>query len=167
MQTPRLVPPTAVPPASGLPAVRCRRSGFTIVEVMMAAAVMALAITTSITTMQQGFVALDTSRNVTTAGQIMQCELERMRLKDWSTTSVLTSGTVTIDPAYTSNAAIGNRFTMTRTVSDVHTDTMKQITLKISWRSYDGRPLSRSYSSYYGKNGLYDYFYNTTYSSLY
>ena len=53
--------------------------GFTIVEVMMAAIVMAFAITTSITTMQRAFLAIDAARGVTYAGQIMQSELEKMR----------------------------------------------------------------------------------------
>lgn len=145
--------------------------GFTIAEVVMAAAVMALAITTSITTMQRAFLVLDTARNLSTAGQIMQSEFEKMRLKSWIENTGpggrLVSGPVTIDSAYTANPSIGNRFTLSRTVNDVHTDLMKQVTLTITWRGYDGRSISRSYYTYYGKNGLYDYFYNTTYPSLY
>ena len=38
---------------------------------------------------------------------------------------------------------------------------MKKVTLTVTWRSYDGRNITRSYSSYYGQNGLYDYFYNS------
>lgn len=143
------------------PAPKPRR-GFTIVEVMVAAGVMALAITTSITTMQRAFLALDSARNITLAGQVMQSEFEKIRLKDWTTVSAYPSAstTLTIDSAFTSNPAVGNRFTLTRTVADVHTD-MKEITLTISWRGYDGRTFSRSYKTYYGKNGLYDYFFNS------
>ena len=137
-------------------------AAFTILEVMMAAIVMAFAITTAITTLQRGFLALDTARNTTLAGQIMQSELERMRLKDWTTVNAYPAGptTLTLDTVYTSNAAIGSRFTLTRATSDVHTD-MKKIIFTIAWRSYDGRALTRSYTAYYGKNGLYDFFYNT------
>lgn len=144
---------------------RARRvlpAGFTILEVMMAAIVMAFALTTAITTLQRGFLALDTARNTTLAGQIMQSELERMRLKDWTTVNGYAPGptTLTLDSVYTSNTAIRDRFTLTRATSDVHAD-MKQIVFAISWRSTDGRTLTRSYSAYYGKNGLYDFFYNT------
>ena len=140
---------------------RCRR-GFTIAEVMIAAGVMALAITTAITTMQRAFLALDSARNITLAGQIMQSELEKMRLKDWATIAGYPSAetTLTIDTVFTSNAAIGNRFTLTRTVADAHTD-MKEITLTVTWRGYDARSNSRSYKTYYGRNGLYDFFYNS------
>lgn len=128
----------------------------------MAAIVMAFAITTAITTMQRGFLALDTARNITIAGQIMQSEFEKMRLLPWTTIDAYTNTTPApaIDTSFTSNAYIGNRFTMTRDVTLVRAG-MKQFTLTVSWRSYDGRTITRSYSSYYGQNGLYDYFYNS------
>jgi len=57
---------------------------FTIVEVMIAAIVLALGITTSITTLQGGFQAVDVARNYTYASQVMQSEVERLRLKNWT-----------------------------------------------------------------------------------
>lgn len=141
---------------------RSKQGGFTIVEVMMAAIVLAFSITTAITVMQRGFVSLDTARNITIAGQIMQSEFEKMRIEPWATIEAYPASTdpLAIDSSFTSNAFIGNRFTMRRDVTDIRTGLMRQVTLTISWTSYDGRTLSRSYSSYYGKNGLYDYFYN-------
>jgi len=124
----------------------------------MAAAVMALAITTSITVMQRAFLAVDVARGTSYAAQIMQSELEKMRLQNWTTVSAYpsTATAVTIDSSFTSNSYIGSRFTMTRTATTIHTG-MLQITLTISWKTYDGRTLTRSYTTYYGKNGLYDY----------
>jgi Tfp pilus assembly protein PilV len=143
---------------------RRRLAGFTIVEVMMAAIVMAFAITTSITTMQRGFLSLDTARNITIAGQIMQSEFEKMRLVPWATVDAYDATgaeiPLAVDTSFSSNTFIGNRFTMTRRVNVIRTG-MKQITLTVTWRSFDGRNISRSYSSYYGQNGLYDYFYNS------
>jgi type II secretory pathway pseudopilin PulG len=147
-------------------------AGFTIVEVMMAVIVMAFAITTSITTMQRGFSSLDTARNITIAGQIMQSEFEKMRLLPWTTIDAYAPSVTSqpydaahpeyfnLDTAFTSNAFIGNRFTVVRDVVLVRTG-LKKITLTISWKSYDGRTLSRKYFTYYGQNGLYDYFYNS------
>lgn len=136
----------------------CRRAGFTIAEVMMAAAVMALAITTSITTMQRAFLAVDVARGTSYAAQIMQSELEKMRLQNWTTVNAYpsTPTETAIDSSFTSNSYIGNRFTMTRSATTVHTG-MRMITLTITWRTYDGRTMSRNYVTYYGKNGLYDY----------
>lgn len=129
----------------------------------MAGAIMALAITTSITAMQQAFLSLDSARNVTIAGQILQTELERMRLKDWSTVDAYPTATttLTIDSSFTDNPAIGNRFTLTRTVSAVRSG-LKEITFTVGWQSYNGRAQSRSFVTYYGQNGLYDYFYNSS-----
>lgn len=129
---------------------------------MAAVAIMALVITTSITVLQRGFLTLDTARNLAIAGQIMQSELEKMRLNDWATVSAYPAGptTLTIDNVFTSNSAIGNRFTLQRTMSTPKTEFL-QITLTITWNSVDGRTISRSYTTYYGHYGLYDYFYNT------
>lgn len=128
----------------------------------MAAAVMALAIATSITTMQRAFLALDSARNTTIAAQIMQSEFERMRLQSWATIDAYAAGpeTLMIDPSFTQSAAIGTRFSLQRAVAPVHSE-MKRITLTIAWHGYDGREVTRSFQTYYGKNGLYDYFYNS------
>ena len=169
--------PSAIPsPWSHLPARRPgarsrHRAAFTILEVMMAAIVMAFAITTAITTLQRGFLALDTARNTTVAGQIMQSELERMRLKDWDTVNAYAPGPTTLTlvtnssalnntSAFVPSAALAQRFTLSRTASVVHTD-LKKITFAITWRSSDGRTLTRAYPAYYGRHGLYDFFYNT------
>lgn len=147
---------------------RRARRGFTIAEVMVAAIVMAFAITTSITTMQRAFLALDTSRNLTLAGQIMVSEMERTRMLSWSDISAMdlspTVTTLTLDSAFTSNAQIGSRFTLTRTVTlpDSSNPNIRQITLTITWRGYDGRQHSRSYTTQYARYGIHDYLYNTT-----
>ena len=131
---------------------------------MAAVMVMALALTTSITAMQRSFLSLDSARNITVAGQIMQGEMEKIRLKDWDVVNAYPAGptTLNIDTTFTSIATIGNRFTLTRTVTDHPTiPDIKQITLAIAWKGYDARQFSRSYSIYYGKNGLYDYLENS------
>jgi hypothetical protein len=130
---------------------------------MIAATIMALAITTSLTVLQRAFVALDYARKVTLAGQIMQSELEKMRLDDWTVISAYeatTDLTSSIATTLNTSAAITKTFTLARTVADIRAD-MKQITLTMGWKTYDGRVHSRSYTTYYGKDGLYDYFYNS------
>lgn len=177
-------------PSSNLPRAG-RLRGFTILEVGCTAAILALAIVSSITTMQRAFVSLDSARNVTLAGQIMQGKLEQLRLKDWNTflggsgvngyvfdaagNTLTQPVTQTIDPSFTSNPKIGaNKFTLTSSVTDVNHAApagsglgvnpwsgMKLITLTVSWKGLDGQTLTRTYSSYYGQNGLYDFYYNS------
>lgn len=124
---------------------------------MIASIVMVLAITSAITTLQRGFQALDTARNTTYASQVMQSELERLRLKSWAQIQTLQDSG---ESAVTVSGITGGSgsFRCARTISDLKTD-MKQITLVSTWNGYDGRPHTVSYITRYGRSGLYDYFY--------
>lgn len=152
---------------------RRRVAAFTIVEVAMAAAVMALSISSSLIVMSRGFASLDTARCLSYASQIMQSELEKMRLTHWGdgtggagsgTTGVsaypTTETVLPIDPSFTNAGDVGSRMTLTRLAANApgHTAGMIEVTLKITWTTYDQRTLSRTYTTYYGQNGLYDFF---------
>lgn len=156
-----------------------RQGGFTIFEVAMAAAVLALGIATSLTALVFGMRSIDTARNMTLAGQIMQSELEILRLQNWSQivalqnaqasattptvidpSTTITSGTATtLDSTLTT---IAGRFRCTRLVTDLSGRTnIKAITLNVSWSGIDGRSHALTYQMRYAKNGLSDYFYVT------
>lgn len=139
-----------------------RKSGFTIIEVAVAAFVMALTISGSIVVLQQGFKSLDNARNTTLASQIIQSEMERIRLLNWS--ELPASGNIvltTIFPSGTTTDALRARFTATRTCADVtgKEGEMKDITITVTWTGLDNRPHTRSTTGNYCKNGLYDYYY--------
>jgi Tfp pilus assembly protein PilV len=150
--------------------IRTRKTaGFTIIEVAMAGAVLALSIASALVAMGRAFSPLDSARCISYASQIMQSEMEKMRLTTWGNGTAAGNGTtgITAYPTtptavtfstsgFTSAADLGSRMTMTRTASDIHTG-MIQITLTISWTTSDRRPMSRSYITYYGQNGLYDF----------
>ena len=137
--------------------------GVTIIEVAMAAMFMALVLTTSITTLQRAFISLQNARDLNIVSQMLQSEMEKMRLADWNTVSALPASatSVPLDATFTANTFVGNRFTLTRTVADPKTGT-RVITLRIDWVGADRRPLSRNLSLRYSRNGLYDYFYSQT-----
>lgn len=128
----------------------------------MAVGVLALALTTSLSAMQHAFLQFDTARNLTIAANILQCEMEKERLLSWSTVSDSTLVPV-IDASFARNPAIGGRFTLSRSVAPLpaHAGQVVQITLTVRWRGYDGRSLSRSYTTYYTQGGLYDYLHGT------
>ena len=69
-----------------------------------------------------------------------------------------------LDPGFASNPTVAPRFRLRRDVTPIDTSSgvgMKQVTFTVTWTGYDGRSLSRESTTYYGQNGLYDYYYNS------
>lgn len=145
-------------------------AAFTIVEVMMATFVMAFGISTSIIAIQTGFKSLDVARDSTLASQIMQSEIERLRLWPWNNASTIAVDSICELPAneavslatmFASNTALAAKFAVNRTVEadSSRPDDVRYITITVTWSSYDGRTHRRSFTTMYAKNGLYDYYY--------
>lgn len=144
---------------------------------MMAAIVMVFGITTSLTTLQYGFHAVDTARSTTLASQILQSQMEVLRLQNYTqicalTTPYTSTGGVTITegnsttPTTLDNTltAIANKFTFTRTIAPITVGgatraDIKLITMSVTWNGVDGRAHSLSYQLRYAKSGLNDYLY--------
>ncbi len=133
---------------------RGARTGFTLTEVLVASTVLVLGIVTAITTLQRGFQSLDSARNLTAASQLMQSEMERLRLKNWSQIEAMQAAG---DTRYELEGA---RFVCTLSIRDLKAD-MKEIVLNADWRGYDGRPQNARLITRYGKSGLNDYFYTS------
>lgn len=159
----------------GLRPGRDRRRAFTIVEVMVAASVMVLTLTSSLLVVQQGMRALDTARYTTLAGQILQSQMEKLRLLTWTQLTNATSGPVafsTFTPDLTATATSQiQRFTAdgvagkcSQSIVDAPSPfnaTMKVITLTAEWKGIDGTPHKLSYITHYGKSGISDFFYTS------
>jgi Tfp pilus assembly protein PilV len=148
-----------------------RREAFTLIEVMLAAAVMLAGIVGMIQVIASGSEMLDLARKQTIATQIIQNEIGKLHLADWSTVSGYTNADATLGTEITSNitnssdssyqnaATIFQNFKCYRFVSDVRTD-LRKITFTVKWNTGNiGRSYSRSYSrtgsTYVSKNGLY------------
>lgn len=136
---------------------------FTLVEVVMAAAVLAFALTTSIICIQIGLRDLDVARTGTAVSQALQNEMERLRLKDWVSLSTMpTTAELDLGDTFSSDSVLEERITLTRKVSDVPGfSEMKEIVLTARWTSMDGRAQVRVYRMRYAKNGLHDYYYTS------
>ena len=137
----------------------------------MATFVMAFGIATSIIALQTGFRAIDVARDQTLASQIMQSEIERLRLWPWNKTTPASvvdsivelpgSEAVSLTSTFAANASVVGRFSVTRTVTNDPADTsrnVRYITIAVTWKSYDGRSHTRNFTTMYAKDGLYDYF---------
>lgn len=139
--------------------------GFTIIEVAMAASVLAFGIASSVVALQAGFRTLDVARGITLASQVAQSEIERIRLMSWADVNdpakMPASATVDLTTMFTTDANLAARFTVTRTVAGVadRPGEMKAITITVAWKGYDGSPHTRVFQTNYCKNGIYDYYY--------
>lgn len=136
----------------------------------MASFVMLLAISGSIVTMQYGFRALDTARKTTLAAQIMQSEMERVRMLSWSLIQALPEKEkVNLEEIFPKNTAtevsvfemIDKTFTAIRTVESLadYDNEIRQINVTITWTGIDGTAHTRTSSTQYSKDGLYAYYY--------
>lgn len=155
---------------------------------MVSSFVMVFGIASAIIVLQNGFAAIDNSRSTTLASQIMQSEMERLRLLPWDTsTAVLDAGgqpvtrngvtvlkpaivrlpaeeqidITTLFPAGDTTNRLASRFTIIRTSEDVsgRVGEMKTIGIRVTWRGIDGIVRTRTSYTQYAKNGLYDYYY--------
>lgn len=150
------------------PTRKRRQAGFTIFEVMMASFVMLFAISTSLITLQRGLQAIDQARYTTLAGQILQSQMEKLRLLTWAqltdpTNGPPASGAFTPSMSASVSGQLAN-FTCSQTIADApapFNGTMKDITLTATWTGADGRSRSLTYFTRYGQNGISDFFYTT------
>lgn len=146
------------------------RAGFTVIEVALAATVLALVISTSLIVMQSGFRSLDTARKTTLAAQIIQSEMERIRMLSWTRMEQLMHDSKDIDLStiFPSNTAVEKKildqmneaFTATRTITALtdYSSEVLEITVTVTWKGIDGVTHNRSTNTRYCKNGLYNYY---------
>lgn len=163
-------PQSRVPPA---PNRRLRRrGGFSLVEVIAATFVMLLAISSAILVMQSGFRSLDTARKTTLAAQIMQSEMERLRMLSWSRVQALIGtepAQIDISTIFPQSTEAEKRileemkrtFTATRSATYLSgtDDELIGIGITVAWKGIDGVPHTRTSNTRYCKNGLYNYYY--------
>jgi hypothetical protein len=125
---------------------------------MIAMTVLSLALASSMVAITAGFRVMEDARMGTLASQVLQSEMETLRLKNFNEVKDLPSpATFTVDSSL--QAASFNRFTCTRTVGAGPNSLMRAVTLRVEWRSTAGQIRVREYFTYFGKGGLSDYFY--------
>ncbi|MDD2764525.1 MAG: hypothetical protein PHE83_11180 [Opitutaceae bacterium] len=155
---------------------RCRHGrfnqsprGFTILEVVLATFVMLFGIVSALTTLHASFQAIDNARYTTLAGQILQSQMEKLRLLTWAQLTDPTYGpgnypNFTPDISASTTGQLSRFTSFTQTISDAPSPfnaTMKDITLMVTWTDSFGSQHSLSYLTRYGQNGISDFFYTT------
>jgi len=146
------------------PRTKPRNAGFTIVEVAIASTILVVALCSCFGVLQMSFKLLDNARTSTLAAQIMQSEIERLRLLNWSDLSSLSTTTPTpinVSAVYSGDSNMAKRFAATRHITPTagRETTMMDIQISVTWTGTNGATYVRSFKTKYSKNGLYDYFY--------
>jgi prepilin-type N-terminal cleavage/methylation domain-containing protein len=168
-----------------MPAKGARVSGFTLIEVMMAATILVVGFIGLIQAVTIGSEMIDTSRKQQVAMQIMAGEIERLRSGPWTTIAGLpSSASISISQSgvatgnetsfaicnYTSTNGDDNTallglargftcsFARTRLrpgSATSSTVTYLEIVYTVQWTSNTGRTYSRTEQAYFGENGLH------------
>jgi prepilin-type N-terminal cleavage/methylation domain-containing protein len=149
------------------------RSGFTLIEVALAATILLVGFAGMAEALIIGSEMLDTARKQTIAVQILQTEIEYLRLRDWTTIQNLPPSS---GPDYLSNypdfaqtnlpSITGTKFKFARSVNGDPTPNVRWITITVSWTGLNGSWTTgtlhyRSCNAYIGKYGL-----NVSYQKL-
>lgn len=161
------------------------RAGFTLIEVLMATAIIVVGLAGIAQVAATGGEALDTDRKQQVASELVAAELARLRSGPWTTIANLpSSATMTIaangalagdtnhfalanftaattddDTALAARAA-GFTCTLSATrlrpaAATASNVTYVKISYTVSWRSSAGRPHRRTHEAYLGMNGLH------------
>ena len=136
---------------------RTQTKGFTLLEVMIAFGVLALIFFSAMTVISRGFRMVEDARYNTLASQVLQSEVETLRLKNWAQLTALpASANYTISSDFSSAGFTG--LSGVRKITSIRTDTRK-IAISLTWKSSNQMPHTRYYVTYMSKNGLNDYYY--------
>jgi prepilin-type N-terminal cleavage/methylation domain-containing protein len=134
-----------------------KNDGFTLVEIIVAALILGMVFVSSIATLTYGYKLIENARFNTLASQVIQSEIETLRLKNWAQISTLPSHeTVTISSGLAT--ASFNKFTCWRNISSIRANT-KRIIVSVQWTASSGIVHFRRYTTYMTKDGLNDYYY--------
>lgn len=134
-------PTTPCSPASARRRQR-KASGFTIVEVMMAAVILVVGFFGMIQAVTIGSEMLATARRQALASQIITHESEKLRLLAWGSLPVAGTQSLTIDSQFSdaiaANGLSSSAITLSRTVTDIDVNSdsaadIKEVKFTIQW----------------------------------
>lgn len=131
-------------------------SGFTLIEVCVAVAVLGLTIASSLVALRIGFGMIESARDSTLASQILQSEMENLRLKNWDKLEELEDGTFEMEKTFEPTAA--GRFTCNQYVEEPASGLL-MVTLEVAWETSLGSERSLRYATVFSREGLNDYYY--------
>ncbi len=130
--------------------------GMSLLEVVIATMIFGLVLGGAISAMAQGFYSIERSRDLNLASQIMQTQMEWIRMLNWNGIDDLQGTEDFTPPARQGDRTLRN-LVCTRVVEDEKLD-QKRITLTIAWDDHRSIRQTRTYFMLYTKEGLSDFY---------
>ena len=145
-------------------------SGFTLVEMMVALVFIGVVLVSAFATVNQGYHALETARDYTRVAQVLQSQMEDVRMFSWDELEQIhltTSGDwvqVTLDEEFIE--LFGDRYRVWRAVDNrweggVELTDQKEIRVSAWWQDSQGNAHNKIITTWFTKGGLHDYFYRS------
>jgi prepilin-type N-terminal cleavage/methylation domain-containing protein len=134
-------------------------AGFTLIEVMVAAAVMLVVFAGGFGALAQGNRLIEVSRDETRVSQILQSEIEDLRTRDWATLIALAAES-SYAPQGTFTDAYSTRYSVKRNIA-TRSATQRRVTLQVSWTDNRNTSHMREYLTLITEDGLYDFYYRS------
>lgn len=134
------------------------RRAFSLVEVMTASCVLMIGLGGTVLTIKNSLATISHARHLGAASQIMQSEIERLRLRSWDQLQAIQdSPDQTVS---TEGAPPGANLTCVRRIVDLR-DGLKEIVVEARWGGGAERPHTARLVTRYARGGLNDYFYTS------
>lgn len=135
---------------------RSYAGGFTILEVMFGALILGMMAASCLMALRVVMSQVETVRNNTLASQVLQSEMENLRLMRWIDIRGFRDGEFTIGEDFKGTPA--DNFESRMYVRDIEPE-LRQVSLEVEWTGLNGATSVRRYSTYFARNGLSDYDY--------
>ena len=114
-----------------------RKKAFTLVEVMIAMMIFAMAIAGSFACFGSGALLLENARHNTRACQIMQSEIERVHALPWAYVELLETEKVNLDLlGFDDDSNYHQIYTLEREIEKRGSDDYRIVTLTIKWNDF-------------------------------
>ncbi len=125
----------------------------------MAVFVLGTVVAATIMAMRLGFNSIQLARDNSMAAQILQSEMENLRMMSWAELEAL-EAEEEFQIGTQFDTAIANRYRAVRRVAaDIDRPGMKAVALEIEWTTIGGAEHRRVYRTLFSREGLNDYYY--------
>ena len=146
------------------------RRGFTLVELMVAMVCVGIVLVAAFTSAAQGRHMLEDARDMTRVGQILQSQMEDLRMLSWedleAAEAAASGGWAAMTLSREFVESYGEKYSIQRRIATrvdgatVYAD-QKEIMVKVTWEGPRGETHTRTTATWFTHGGMHDYLYRS------